>query len=120
MKMQGPDVAPFTWGKQNLLLHIRRHHENNYFVDDQTFRLGRCGHDIDSQQAYATVIIVRGLHSGNVGLEKVGASLHGHCQVSKGVAQRLSFGDHTHLVSTLSLTGMFVSADDIDAAWQQW
>ena len=70
-QMQGPNVAPFTLGKQNLLLHIVRQLEKNYYVDGQTFRLGPCSHDSSTQRANATVIIVRGTHSGNVGLEKV-------------------------------------------------
>lgn len=73
--MQGPDVAPFTLGKQNLLLHTLRQLEKNYFVDGQFFRLGLCSHDEGAQQANATVIIVRGTQAGNggngIGLEKV-------------------------------------------------
>ena len=75
VQMQGPNVAPFTLGKQNLLLHTLRQLEKNYFVDGQFFRLGRCSHDERLQQANATVIIVRGTQAGNggngIGLEKV-------------------------------------------------
>ena len=72
--MQGPNVAPFTLGKQNLLLHTLRQLEKHFFVDHQIFRLGVCSHSEQLQQANATLIIVQNtLESGSIGLERVGS-----------------------------------------------
>lgn len=73
LQMHGSNVAPFTLGKQNLLLHTLRQLEKHFFVDHQTFRLGRCSHNEGSQEANATVIIVQNTESDNVGLEMVRA-----------------------------------------------
>lgn len=73
--MRGPNVAPFTHGKKNLLVHTLRQLEKNHFVDDQFFHLGPCNHDERLQQANATVIIVRGTQAAisraGIGLERV-------------------------------------------------
>ena len=69
--MHGPHVAPWSLGKQNLLLHTIRQLEKHFFVDHQTFRLGVCSHDTDRQEANATVIIVQNTETDNVGLELV-------------------------------------------------
>lgn len=74
LQMQGSNVAPFTLGKQNLLLHTLRQLEKQFFVDHQFFRLGVCSHSEQSQQANATLIIVQNtLESGSIGLEWVGS-----------------------------------------------
>ena len=75
LQMQGPNVAPFTIGKRNLLMHTLRQLEKNHFVEGQFFRLGSCSDDEERQLANVTVIIVRGTQAWNgangIGLERV-------------------------------------------------
>ena len=74
LQMRGSNVAPFTLGNQNLLLHTLRQLEKHFFVDHQFFRLGLCSHSEQAQQANATLIIVQNtLESGSIGLEWVGS-----------------------------------------------
>ncbi len=69
MQMYGPNVAPLTVGKQNLIVHVLRQLEQHFFVVNQFFRLDDCSHNVEKQQASITLTIVTHTEITDVGLD---------------------------------------------------
>ncbi len=71
VQMYGPDVAPLTIGKQNLVMYVLRQLEKHFFVVNQFFRLKDCSHNIDQQSASLSLTIVTHTGITDVGLDTV-------------------------------------------------
>ena len=71
MQMYGPNVAPLTIGKQNLISYVLRQLEKHFYVVNQFFRVAECSHSIQLQQATATLVIVTHSEITDVGLDTV-------------------------------------------------
>ena len=68
--MFGPDVAPLTVGKQNLIVYVLRQLEKHFFEVNQFFRLTNCSHNVRRQEANISLAIVT--HTGiTVGFDVV-------------------------------------------------
>ncbi len=75
VQMYGPDVAPLTIGKQNLVMYILRQLEKHFFVVNQFFRLKDCSHNVDQQSASISLTIVTHTGITDVGLDTVSSYL---------------------------------------------
>ena len=72
LQIEGPNVAPLTVGKQNLIVYVLRQLEKHFFEVNQFFRIHNCSHDESLQQANVSLAIVT--HNDiTVGLDVVGA-----------------------------------------------
>ncbi len=58
LQIEGPNVAPLTVGKQNLIVYVLRQLEKHFFEVNQFFRIHNCSHDARSQQANVSLAIV--------------------------------------------------------------
>ena len=75
VQMYGPDVAPLTIGKQNLVMYVLRQLEKHFVVVNQFFRLKDCSHNIDQQSASLSLAIVTHTGITDVGLDTVSSHL---------------------------------------------
>ncbi len=80
VQMYGPDVAPLTIGKQNLMMYVLRQLEKHFFVVNQFFRLQDCSHNVDQQSASLSLTIVTRTGITDVGLDTVRSYLNATCQ----------------------------------------
>ncbi len=71
VQMYGPDVAPLTIGKQNLVMYVLRQLEKHFFVVNQFFRLKDCSHNVNQQSASLSLTIVTHTGITDVGLDTV-------------------------------------------------
>ncbi|KAL0038677.1 hypothetical protein WJX79_002702 [Trebouxia sp. C0005] len=78
IQMYGPDVAPLTIGKQNLVMYVLRQLEKHFFVVNQFFRLQDCSHNVDQQSASVSLTIVTHTGITDVGLDTVIVSYSEH------------------------------------------
>ncbi|DBA75882.1 TPA: Serine/threonine-protein kinase Nek3 [Trebouxia sp. C0004] len=70
IQIEGPNVAPLTVDKQNLVVYVLRQLEKHFFEVNQFFRIHNCSHDESLQQAHISLAIVT--HSDiTVGLDVV-------------------------------------------------
>ena len=81
VQIYGPNVAPLTVGKQNLISYVLRQLEKHFYVVNQFFRLAECSHNIELQQATVTLVIVTHSEITDVGLDTV--SSHASCYQHK-------------------------------------
>lgn len=58
IQIEGPNVAPLTVGKQNLIVYVLRQLEKHFFEVNQFFRIHNCSHDESSHQANVSLAIV--------------------------------------------------------------
>lgn len=58
IQIQGPNVAPLTVGKQNLVVYVLRQLEKHFFEVNQFFRIYNCSHDEDLQAANISLAVV--------------------------------------------------------------
>lgn len=58
LQIEGPNVAPLTVGKQNLVVYVLRQLEKHFFEVNQFFRIHKCSHDESLQQANVSLAIV--------------------------------------------------------------
>lgn len=58
VQLEGPDVAPLTVGKQNLILYVLRQLEKHFYEVNQFFRVYSCSHDEALQQASISLAVV--------------------------------------------------------------
>lgn len=58
VQIEGPNVAPLTVGKQNLLVHVLRQLEKHFYEVNQFFRVYSCSHDEGLQQASISLAVV--------------------------------------------------------------
>ena len=58
VQIEGPNVAPLTVGKQNLLVHVLRQLEKHFYEVNQFFRVYSCSHDESLQQASISLAVV--------------------------------------------------------------
>ncbi|DBA85466.1 TPA: hypothetical protein ACH3X2_000417 [Trebouxia sp. C0005] len=73
IQIEGPNVAPLTVGKQNMIVYVLRQLEKHFFEVNQFFRIHNCSHDESLQQANVSLVIVT--HNDiTVGLDVVVAS----------------------------------------------
>lgn len=75
VQMYGPDVAPLTIGKQNLVMYVLRQLEKHFVVANQFFRLKDCSHNTDQQSASLSLTIVTHTGITDVGLDTVSSHL---------------------------------------------
>lgn len=58
LQIEGPNVAPLTVGKQNLIVYVLRQLEKHFFEVNQYFRIYNCSHDESLQQANISLAII--------------------------------------------------------------
>ena len=58
LQIEGPNVAPLTVGKQNLIVYVLRQLEKHFFEVNQFFRIHNCSHEENLHQANVSLAIV--------------------------------------------------------------
>lgn len=58
MQIQGPNIAPLTVGKQNLVVYVLRQLEKHFYEVNQFFRIYNCSHDESLMEANISLAIV--------------------------------------------------------------
>ena len=58
LQMEGPNVAPLTVGKQNLIVYVLRQLEKRFYEVNQFFRVYSCSHDEGLQQASISLAVI--------------------------------------------------------------
>lgn len=58
VQIEGPNVAPLTVGKQNLIVYVLRQLEKRFYEVNQFFRVYSCSHDEKLQQASISLAVV--------------------------------------------------------------
>ena len=58
VQIHGPNIAPLTVGKQNLVVYVLRQLEKHFYEVNQFFRIYNCSHDESLMQANISLAIV--------------------------------------------------------------
>ena len=105
MQMYGPGVAPFSVGKQNLVLYVLRQLEKHFFIVNQYFQLDNCSHNTEQQTASSSLTIVTYTQTADVGLDTVRYILLLQAACQAGAWTHVSPLDYLNLTDAVSVKG---------------